>query len=359
MPDTTLPKLRDRLAQAIFDNHDSNHLPAPPLECSAWVAMSALQKAIRRGEVEIALRAAATLHRDAPERLFRRLAVIAFEDVGIADIEAVSLTVAALIGKRWRAEVGGEWAVASYLIKRLANAAHDRACDDLCMMASDHPRYAKQRLDLGAGSAADSLALLHSAQTIEERALAIWSLNAYLREGRGKRSSRDPFMVFAYFADKGVPAHILAMCDEGFRKTRETLALLFPLIYQAKPACGATIDDVMPPQGFVNGVPLWALDKFTREGREAYRRFLLTECSTAKWMKAHVPRSAQIETLGTTVFAIESGQLSKRLRWQLGDQLREKWHRECHGRYLPDATEFLVMLINDLPLLNEVRASCF
>ena len=61
--------------------------------------MSAMQKAIRRGESDVALRAAATLFRDAPDRLWRRLGGIAFEDIGCADFEAVSLTVAALSGK--------------------------------------------------------------------------------------------------------------------------------------------------------------------------------------------------------------------------------------------------------------------
>ena len=57
--------------------------PTPqPMDASPWVAMSALQKAIRRGREDLALGAAATLLRDAPERLWRRLGCIAYEDVG-------------------------------------------------------------------------------------------------------------------------------------------------------------------------------------------------------------------------------------------------------------------------------------
>jgi hypothetical protein len=48
--------------------------PAPrPIDASPWVAMSAMQKAIRRGREDLALSAAATLLRDAPEKLWRRL----------------------------------------------------------------------------------------------------------------------------------------------------------------------------------------------------------------------------------------------------------------------------------------------
>ena len=52
--------------------------------------MSLLQKAIRRGHEELALRAAATLLRISPERLWRRCGCIAFEDVGVADLDTVA-----------------------------------------------------------------------------------------------------------------------------------------------------------------------------------------------------------------------------------------------------------------------------
>jgi hypothetical protein len=59
-------------------------IPEPrPLEISSWLAQSLLQKAIRRGETGHALRAAATLLRDDPDKLWRRLAVAVFEDIGL------------------------------------------------------------------------------------------------------------------------------------------------------------------------------------------------------------------------------------------------------------------------------------
>jgi hypothetical protein len=45
--------------------------PTPqPMNASPWVAMSAMQKAIRRGREDLALSAAATLLRDAPDKLW-------------------------------------------------------------------------------------------------------------------------------------------------------------------------------------------------------------------------------------------------------------------------------------------------
>ena len=55
--------------------------PTPqPLGTSPWVAMSAMQKAIRRGREDLALSAAANLLRDSPDKLWRRIGFIAYED---------------------------------------------------------------------------------------------------------------------------------------------------------------------------------------------------------------------------------------------------------------------------------------
>src|SRR5271157_1109198 len=105
--------------------------PQPePVQVSPWVAMSLMQKAIRRGREDLALGAAATLLRFAQEELWRRIGCIAYEDVGVANLEAVGLTTAALAGKQARAALGGEWAVASSVVAELSRAAKCRAADD-------------------------------------------------------------------------------------------------------------------------------------------------------------------------------------------------------------------------------------
>ena len=199
MQSTSLTKLRDRLGQAVFEDQEI-HEPPKPLPCSEWVAMSVLQKSIRRNEPEIALRAAATLFQLAPHRVWRRIGIAGFEDVGIAHFETASLAIAGLAGKRWREQIWSEWAFASHLIRRLCAAAKCRAIDDLLMIADTHPKLAKLRIDMAAGNVSDSLNLLRSAEAIEQRAVALWSLNAFLRYGKSpKRSPRDPFLLAEEF----------------------------------------------------------------------------------------------------------------------------------------------------------------
>src|ERR1700694_5605996 len=115
---------RELLAHEIFRYRE----PKPsPLKISPWLAMSLLQKAIRRGEREFAQHAAATLLLIAPNRLWRRCGAAAFEEIGVADLQTVSLVTAALAGKRYRATVGGEWKVASFIVERMVRASKCRA----------------------------------------------------------------------------------------------------------------------------------------------------------------------------------------------------------------------------------------
>jgi hypothetical protein len=86
---------RDILAS--FRNELAVHLarftppPVQPLPVSVWIAASLLQKAIRRGRADLAISAAATLAVNDPERLWRRLGGIVFEDIGFADLCTVGL----------------------------------------------------------------------------------------------------------------------------------------------------------------------------------------------------------------------------------------------------------------------------
>jgi hypothetical protein len=84
--------------------------PTPqPMDASPWVAMSSMQKAVRRGREDLALGAAATLLRDAPDKLWRRIGCIAPEDAGLAALDTVGIATVSLGGKQARAAFGGEW----------------------------------------------------------------------------------------------------------------------------------------------------------------------------------------------------------------------------------------------------------
>ncbi len=127
----TLERIHDQL-------HRSICIAGDPLRCDRWVASSLVQKAIRRGDAELANRAASRLLELDKEAIWRRLVVIAFEDIGAADVDVLLEIVFLAKNREWR-RASGEAAVLGAGVRRLAEATKDRSADYLACAARDHP----------------------------------------------------------------------------------------------------------------------------------------------------------------------------------------------------------------------------
>ena len=196
--------------------------PTPqPMDASPWVAMSAMQKAIRRGREDLALSAAATLLRDAPDKLWRRIGCIAYEDAGLAAFDTVGIATVSLGGKQARAALGGEWAVASCVVAKLSRATKCRAADDLLMACELHPAYADARAQLPRLTTRHLIEIATGQGSIHERALALWYALGTDRDRSTLVHRRgDPRVVFDVPCEAGWPHSIVEVAREGFRRTR-------------------------------------------------------------------------------------------------------------------------------------------
>jgi hypothetical protein len=160
----------------------------------------------------------------------------------------------------------------------------------------------------------------------------------------------EPHALFDHLCDAGLPHTVVEIAREGFRKTGDVLcpfvALLAPLALKEP---RVVVDDELPPEAMIGGVPGWAYDLYSREGRAALARFLEGSSATACWVRSHVPPPKRIDFLGSLVFRVEGGLCRSRLRWRAGDRLRLA-DLGSHG------SGILEILRDDLPVLNEARA---
>ena len=332
--------------------------PPPALNVSPWVAMSLLQKAVRRGREDLALQAAATLLRDSPERFWRRCCCIAFEDVGLASIQALSLAVAALTGKRFRSSLGGEWSVARTVVLSLAQSAKCRAADDLLMAAELHPAFQMERETFAVMGARELLKIATRGRALPIRALALWyAIGTDHRPSPRLRFRKgEPHAAFDYLCEAGYPHSLVEIAREGFRKTREVLGPLVVLLTDPNRSQSQELfDDTMPPEIQLRGVPGWAYDLYSREGRQSLSTFLATHSKSGKWLRSHVPPAKRVQLFGAAVFRVEGGLVAGRSRWPAGDELRRLVDQECYGRHCPNGSELLELVRNDISLLNKVR----
>jgi len=209
-----LNNARELLADEIFAYRE----PKPsPLRISPWLAMSLLQKAIRRGEGELAQHAAATLLLIAPDRLWRRCGAAAFEEIGVADLQTVSAVPAALAGKRYRATIGGEWKAASFIVDRMTRAPKCRAADDLLLTADSHPHYQRARADLAIRTTRELIHIAVGDAALPVRALATWyAVGTHPRQTKHLSArAGEAAALFDGLCEAGIPHTAVEIAREG------------------------------------------------------------------------------------------------------------------------------------------------
>lgn len=171
--------------------------------------------------------------------------------------------------------------------------------------------------------------------------------------GRGANTTA----TFDAMRDAGVDYDIVALAEQGFRRTREALPVLFPLLTLALPSGELpTQDDELPPIVIGrSGLPTYCFDAFSWEGKSALSRFLKRNTVTGRWLRRYVPAERRMAVLAGGLFRVEGGQVKQRTIWPCAMTLRWLADSGYHGMKLSDPAGFLEMIRADLPKLDEVR----
>lgn len=350
------------LAEVLVDRQEGTFAVPQPLEISPWLAMSLLQKSIRRGETGFALRAAATLLRDAPDRLWKRLAVAVFEDIGLGSLDLIAPVMIATSSKAIRQKFGGDWILASALIERMAAARKCRAADDLLMTAISHPRYEADRLSLTYRTHRELMEIATGRGDVITRAIALFyatGTDRYLVPTMRPRKGSNP-VAFETMFQTGYPHCVLELAERGSVRMREPLPIFVALVSRDIPARSTgfeptDLDDDILPTKMIGDVPAWAIDFYTRPGRAAMKAFLKRDTPTGRWIDTHIAPRDRVEFLGGLVFRVQGGLLRRRLQWPTGQYLKKAMETEATGSGVADASEPLDLLRGDLAILDVER----
>lgn len=329
-----------------------------PLLISPWLAMSALQKGVRRADVDLATRAAATLLWTDPARLWRRLAGIVVEDIGLADLECVRLVMAATAGKGFRSQFGGEHRVAGLVIASMCQAKKCRAADDLFIAVSHHHELEAVKADLAGRDLPQHLSHVRERSALLGCAIASLHASGVRWAGHLAGKPADPKALFNNMRKAGADHEIVAVAEQGFRRTREPLPVLLPLLSSTLPSGELpAVDDDLPPIVIGhNGVPTYCLDGFSHEGKAALARFLRRDLPTSRWLRHHVPAERRLAVLAGGLFRVEGGLVRRRVQWPCAMTLRWLADSGYHGMKLADPSGFLDIIRADLPTLDQERA---
>ncbi len=212
----------------VFDTASSD---GDALQCDRWIASSLLQKSIRRGDAELAQRAAFRLLQLDKTTIWRRLIVIAFEDVGAGDLDVLLEAVFVASSSEWRRGCG-EAVALGLITRRLAEAIKDRSADYLICAAKDHFDFSETSAICRKASLEQRLSLLaDTSQPLAKRAVAGWFASGinwrYDRPVRGG----DIRVLAGAYRELGAGEELANSMVLAAKRAPEPLVVLAPLIW--------------------------------------------------------------------------------------------------------------------------------
>jgi hypothetical protein len=325
-----------------------------PVEADRWVVTSLLQKAIRRGEADVAQRAAQTLLTLKGADVWRRFMVIACEDIGAADPPAVVTTISVACDPTFRKR-HGETRLAAVLARLLAESTKDRSTDYLGV--APKPSNA-----LTADGGRESIEAIGDGEhSILQQAEAV--LRA-IGADRGTFDRAGLLNVLARYTELGAPLELIAAVESAAHRTREPITTLVPLVWLGIHAGGqtSTHDCPLPATKVVDAVPMYALDMHTRLGRDAIWCFTRQNSTVRAVLDQHVPAKRHREAAYCAAFYVDAAPVFRQLEWEAAGALKEFGRKRdlLATGVPPEAAEPLVSaMLADIDHLNTLRAEVF
>lgn len=296
-----------------------------PIHADRGLLASQLQKAIRRGRSADAVRAAHAIWSVDSAYIWRRLRVIALEDVGVADLDAVACCLA-IAGKRVAQRAMGETTVLAYIVERLADACKSRLACDLVCLADHHIVYLKSDL-LEAGDGTWKELALDDTEPVERRAQALRLLGGMSQRTRfGFRSLTKPKaqIVQEIAAAWDVPPVVRYIAGKG--SGTYGLHALLPLAFVMARSEEFGIESALPiasdSEIDIGGVMACAYCMYTHCGRRAIDHLLRCEPSLRRLLTSG-GATDPAKALGYLVFQTEGCALNRRLDFPAATALGE------------------------------------
>jgi hypothetical protein len=361
--------------------------PAAPKEAK-WLLASCMQKAIRQGDAAAAQWAVDAMLPAERAYALHRMAVVAVEDVGVANLPLVRDFMLTGMRKAWFEERGSRRA-ALYFARAFAESPKDRSACDLPLLALGLP---EQSVVNAVAAPIDALrsALFGEKVDLRAKTLALWSaLGGKRIKGHGiPEEKHDPEAFLGLCRELGATPALLWTIDQAMKlqaewhpvalgllatqAAREGLAL--PDGWVDPALLGSPTEPAEPPIGSAPparlGAPMFpgrteggfflsGLDGHCREGRQAIDACLSRsrELRRSPWFDGLYGRASS-ERAGALLFAFEGGRVKDPVDYPSARRVfasslaRMARRQNLSEQLLRDAPAFMSSF---LPALDESR----
>ncbi|MDE0856180.1 MAG: hypothetical protein OSA97_17335 [Nevskia sp.] len=320
-----------------------------------WLLTSNLHKAVRYGLTDHAAVTAEALFRCEPAYFYRRLPVIALEDVGLGNLGACLEILTWCRNLPLHRKFQG-MGLAGYLGARLAAAPKCRStCDLLCLVENQQGRSVLDQ-DIASFNLPDAMeAACSNAAPLRQRAAAFLKLDRLPIRNGDQRAE----MLNAICQQLKLPMQATQVLVAG--KATDSMATFIPLIFELLGKCSPYIEqqelgDFAAP---LDGPILCAAaDKHTRLGQRAIKEWVKSAGDLSAFFAQRALTARAERVIRIALFHIESSLLNRRLTNDCLDLLRGEYERSdmaALGLNIEDASELYTLMRRNHPNLNNIR----
>lgn len=344
----------DELTDALREHAwcDELTLPSGLLEHDRWVCASAMQKAVRRGQTNMAIKAGLSLLSLKPDQLWSRLAVTVQEDIGGANITLVGLVLWVEGKKVWRERNGGDARILACLLTMMCASPKSRLANDLLCIANYHIDYRKDAHDYFMYSDVYLADIIQSSNhTLAQKAIASWYIagveprhSFHLHPRKGSHKS-----LFRLYQSMDYSADVLGVIRMGLGKG-EGHARVMGFSHQSHSEAEGNfiVDQCHQPSIQIGHWFSEAYDAHTRAGKYAYREFLRRNDDVRFILEKEIFEKDHVAILGMIVFGLEGQRMNNRVTYAEVDEITHT-ALECYvdEYYRDDLRMLLEELVED------------
>lgn len=299
----------------------------PSRDVDKWVLSSNLQKSIRRGLGNTAIGTATKLLALDPRYFWRRLLVIAYEDVGVANIGLCYDLLKFFRREAVHAQLGVD-RVAAYFVEALSRSCKSRSlCDAIAMLEFNVRREEYEKPWFGMPDAEIVRAISCTEISAMRRVAALRHICGYAEHTRGIHRSITP-------ARKELMREVCCRLELTEMETTlfisgqgvtDSLNIPIPLVVQL--ARGERREmQTEHISRCEDGILYAALDRHTRIGKRCLVEFAATSKHIVEFFRRHSQLNP-VAVLGSMLFIIEGASLSRWLLFRHSDSLRQSFDR--------------------------------
>lgn len=325
-----------------------------------WILVSNLQKAIRRGQTDIAIETATKLWTFDNAYLRYRTSVILVEDIGIANADLLVTAFEGKLGKRWLDAKGGlPWFLENVIIPA-AESIKDRSSCDWGVVSKNDLTGFQQRYGAFEELSLDTAeTIIEKSTSLTDKGLAAWRISGtdiYPHDSLPKNIKGDWSRWLEINKEMGVSDKVINVMTMSQKSQREWHPIYLGLSELESKVSKVVEVDLKNPVS--DGILLPACDIHTSAGKTAMTKYLNRNTElrdVLNEIKPNITYENLKIAIGKLVFLLDGGKVSKYIEYNNSKAIDLLAKQQWQNFFKLPGNKIATVVWKTFPLLQECQ----